>query len=105
MTMAIAAGVYIAAMVLVLLAGSRRIGSRWAYLFGSEAFLVAGSLAIILTPSSERTGLEPQRVWFSGLSASGAWVGGGFLLLGFAALAASLIYRGPSPDVAEELDV
>ena len=104
MTVAAAAGIYVVAIVLVLWAGSRRIGSRWAYLFGSDVFLIAGTFAIILSPSSQHTGLEPARGWFSALSVNGAWVGGGLLLLGFAALGASLIYRGPSPDVAEELD-
>ena len=104
MTMAVAAGIYVVAIVLVLWAGSRRIGSRWAYLFGSDGFLVAGAFAIILSPSSQHTGLEPSRGWFSALSVSGGWVGGGLMVLGFAALAASLIYRGPSSDVAEELD-
>lgn len=104
MTMGVAAGIYVVAMLLVLWAGSRRIGSRWAYLTGSAVLLIAGSLAIILSPSSEHTGLEPPRSWFSALSASGSWVGGGLLLLGVAALAASLMYRGPSNDVTEELD-
>ena len=104
MTMAVAASIYLVAIVLVLWAGSRRIGSRWAYLFGSDVFLVAGAFAIILSPSSQHTGLEPSRGWFSALSASGGWIGGGLMVLGFAALAASLIYRGPSTDVAEELD-
>ena len=104
MTMGVAAGIYLVAMLVVLWAGSRRIGSRWTYLFASVAFLIAGALVIILSPSSGRTGLEPARSWFSVLSASGGWLGGGLLLLGFAALAASMIYRGPSPDVSEELD-
>ena len=60
MTMAVAAGIYVVAIVLVLWAGSRRIGSRWAYLFGSDVFLIAGAFAIILSPSSQHTGLEPR---------------------------------------------
>ena len=104
MTMGVAAGVYLVAMLLVLWAGSRRIGSRWAYLIASVVLLIVGALAIILTPSSGHTGLEPARSWFSSLSGSGGWIGGGLLLVGFAALGASLMYRGPSPDVSEELD-
>jgi hypothetical protein len=102
--MGVAAGIYLVAMLLVLWLGSRRIGSRWAYLTASAVFLIAGALAIILTPSSEQTGLEPPRSWFSALSVSGGWVGGGLLLLGVAALAASLLYRGPSYEVPDELD-
>ena len=104
MTMGVAGSIYVVAILLVLWAGSRRIGSRWLYLFGSQAFLIAGALLIFLSPSSQDTGLEPPRAWFSGLKGGGAWLGGGLLLLGFAALAASMIYRGPSPDVPEELD-
>ena len=104
MTMGVAAVIYLVAMLLMIWAGSRRIGSRWAYLTASMVLIVAGTLTILLTPSSERTGLEPPRSWFSALSVSGGWVGGGLLLLGFAALAASLLYRGPSAEVPEELD-
>ena len=104
MSMGVAGSIYVVAILLVLWAGSQRIGSRWAYLVASTVLLIAGALAIILSPSSEHTGLEPPRAWFSGLTAGGSWVGGGMLLLGFAALAASMMYRGPSADVSEELD-
>jgi hypothetical protein len=104
MTMALAGGIYLVAMLLVLWAGSRRIGSRWVYLTASGVFLIGGTLAIVLSPSSEHTGLEPLRPDFSALLAGGSWVGGGLLLLGFAALAASMMYRGPSSEVTEELD-
>ena len=103
MTMAVAAGIYLGAVVLVLWAGSRRIGSRWAYVIASAVLLTAGALAIILSPASAQTGLEPARPWFSGLRVSGSWLGGGLLVLGLAALAASLVYPRPA-DAAEELD-
>jgi hypothetical protein len=103
MAMAVGATIYLVVIVLVVWAGSRQIGSRGFYVILSGAASMAGALAIILTPSSEVTGLEPQRPWPS-LLAGGGWIGGGLLLLGLAALAASLLYRGPSDDVPEELD-
>jgi hypothetical protein len=104
MAMVVGGTVYVVLIVLVLWAGSRRIGSRWAYVIASGVASMAGALAIILTPSSESTGLEPSRPWSGPLLVSGGWIGGGLLLLAMAALAAAMVYRGPSEDIPEELD-
>jgi hypothetical protein len=103
-TMATGAAIYLVAIVLVIWAGSRRMGSRWFYVMASGMASVAGALAIVLSPSSKNTGLAPPRPWEPLLLDSGSWMGGGLLLLGLAALVASLLYRGPSDDVPEELD-
>jgi hypothetical protein len=98
--MPVAGAIYLTMMVLVMWAGRRGLGSRWAYVVIGGAASVGGMMAIILSPSSNGSGagLGPRRPWSEALLTSSGWLGGGLLLLGFAALVGSMLYRMPSAE-------